>query len=55
MQVPLTAKLQLTTTYEQAEQLRRTALASRAALKDASRVACAHGTLSHAVPLQQLV
>ena len=55
MKVTLTARLKLTTTPEQAEQLRRTALAYRAALHYTSRVAFEQGKLSHAVALQKLV
>jgi putative transposase len=55
MQMILTAKLKLYTTPEQAEQLRRTALAYRNALNHTSRVSFANGKLSHAIPLQKLV
>ena len=51
----LTAKLKLQTTPEQAEQLRRTALAYRDALNHTSRVAFVNGKLSQAIPLQKLV
>jgi IS605 OrfB family transposase len=53
MRVTLTAKL--TTTPEQAVQLRRTALAYRAALNYTSRVAFASGKTANKVMLQKLV
>lgn len=55
MQGTLTAKVKLLTTPEQAEQLRRTALAYRDALNFTSRTAFANGKLSNAITLQKLV
>jgi putative transposase len=55
MPVTLTAKLKLTTTPAQAEQLRRTAVAYRDALNYTSRLAYEGGKLSNAVRVQKLV
>jgi putative transposase len=55
MSVTLAAKLKLITTAEQAEFLRRTALAYREALNYTSRVAYDQGKVSNTMRLQQLV
>jgi len=55
MPVTLTAKLKLTTTPAQADQLRRTAVAYRDALNYTSRLAYEGGKLSNAVRVQKLV
>jgi putative transposase len=55
MPVTLTAKLQLTTTPAQAEQLRRTAVAYRDTLNSTSRLADEGGKLANAVRVQKLV
>src|SRR5262245_35465386 len=54
MPVTLTAKLKLVTTPATAQQLRRTALAYRAALHYTSQIAFDHGKLSNAVRVQRL-
>jgi len=55
MSVTLAAKLKLITTAEQAEHLRRTALAYRDALNYTSRAAYDWGKVSNTMRLQQLV